>query len=116
SPSTSLSLSSSTFIEVQRGASFTVGPAVSIYSAIDSDSSERRVATLRVREGALMLFEGSGHATSSLFIDVVVEGAVVLNNTNSDLFSVALRGFTSTPATSITLSSSSSSLLLGCPP
>ena len=111
--STLLSLSSSSFIDVETGACLTLSSATTMYSVNDS-TSDRAVATLRIKEGGLLVFEGSGHGTSSLMVDAIVEGAVVVNNSNSGMFSVILRGITSTPHSSVQVAASSS-LMLGCP-
>ena len=115
--SASLSLSPSTFIVVEPSASLVVGPEVSIFSAhLAGEESEesRGEATIRVREGGLVAFEGSGHGVSGVGVALIVEGAVTVNNTANGVFTVTLRGVTSRPTASFTVSSSSS-LVLACP-
>ena len=112
--STLLAVSSSTFIDVEAGATLALLAATTVFSANDTGTAERRVATVRVREGGLLLFEGSGQGASSLQVDALLEGGLVVNNTNSGVFTIALRGVSSSPGSSLRVSPAST-LVLGCP-
>ena len=114
--SASLALSPSTFIAVQPSASLLVGPGVSLFTAnlsAEEPDEPAGQATVRVKEGGVMSFQGSGHGVSEAVVDLVVEGAVVVNNSGNGVFTVTLHGVTSQPTASFAVSSSSS-LLLAC--
>ena len=111
--STTLSLSPSTTVLVERGATLTLGPAVTVHSGNASEEADAgQEATLRVR-GALD-FGGSGYGSSSLQVRLVSDGSLVLNNSNAGLFSVQLRAVSSSSGSSVSVSAGCA-LLLSCP-